>query len=211
MSQGKLVYLGLASFMAGLTAISAQLRFYLGPIPYTMQNYAVVLSGLILPPRYALLSQLLYLVLIALGLPFAANFSGGIGVLLGYTAGYLWGFPLSAYLTSILSRLYLKSRRARLSSLRLRNMVILLAITLIAFMPTYVLGFIVFTYYAIPGTKLYEWALMVAGGISNRLILLFTVSVLIFIPQDLFMDHLLAIYSAKIIAKLLEVRGVELE
>ncbi len=211
MNENKLIYTGLASFMAGLTAISAQLRFYLGPIPYTMQNYAVVLSGLLLPPRYALLSQLLYLALIALGLPFASNLTGGISVLLGYTAGYLWGFPLSAYLTSILSRLYLKTRSVKLSSLRPRDVVVLLALTLIAFTPTYILGFIVFSYYALPGTKLYEWALTVTGGISSRFILLLIASILIFLPQDLFMDHLLAIYSARTIARLLEARGVRIE
>jgi len=46
----------LASNMAIVTGLSAQLYVYIGPIPYTMQNFGIVLSGLLLKPKYAFLS-----------------------------------------------------------------------------------------------------------------------------------------------------------
>lgn len=213
-SQLKLVYLGLTAFMTGITCVSAQLRFYFGPIPYTMQNFAIVLSGLVLPPLYAMLSQLLYLLLIALGLPVAANFSGGLGVLLGYTAGYLWAFPIAALLTSTLSRMYLRARGRNLGNISLRDMVLLIGLTGIAVIPVYLLGYMVFLYYAVPGSKLYAWASHIVAdlgyGISDPLTILFIASVLVFIPQDLFMDHVLAILVARGVARLIESKGIEL-
>lgn len=200
--------------MTGITSVSAQLRFYVGPVPYTMQNFAIVISGLVLPPFYALLSQLLYLLLIALGLPASANFSGGLGVLLGYTAGYLWGFPIAAVLTSILSRVYLRTRGISLGEVSGRDVVVLIGLTGIAVVPVYLLGYIVFLYYAIPGSRLYAWASSLVGSlglaVSDPLTMLFTASVLVFIPQDLLMDHLLAIIVARSIVKLLRFKGIEL-
>jgi len=55
-----------------------------------MQNFALVSAGLILEPKYALISQLIYLSLIAVGMPLSAGFRGDPTVLFGYTAGYLW-------------------------------------------------------------------------------------------------------------------------
>jgi biotin transport system substrate-specific component len=87
-----------ASLLAVVTAILAQLSIRVGPVPYTMQNAGLILSGLLLPPGWALTSQLLYLAMIALGAPAAAGFRGGLGVLLGPTGGYLAGFPIASVL-----------------------------------------------------------------------------------------------------------------
>ncbi len=214
MRQTFFVYYGLTAFIVALTGVTAQIRFYVGPIPFTMQNFAVILSGLLLPPLYAFLSQILYLLLIALGVPLASNFSGGLGVLLGYTAGYLWGFPITAFLMSILSRYYFSRSNVELTTLRSRDIVVLLGLSLIASLPTYVLGYVVFLYYALPGTKLYSWATSVSSRIGvvsdSRFMVLFLVSVAVFVPQDLFMDHLLAVIAANGVARILYVRGLSL-
>ncbi len=214
MPANKLAYYGLTAFMAALTSITAQIRFYIGPIPYTMQNFAIVLSGLILPPFYAFLSQILYLLMIALGLPVASNFSGGLGVLFGYTAGYLWGFPIASLLVSVLSRLYLKRMNKTLAGLERRDLIILLGVSFLAVLPMYLLGYFVFLYYALPGSKLYSWATSILTGtgidLSNRFLVLFVASVLVFVPQDLFMDHLLAIITAKNMVRILYARGLKL-
>ena len=80
-------------------------------MPYTMQNFGVMLSGLLLSPRYALLSQLLYLALVAAGAPLAAGMRGGLPVVAGPTTGYLWGFPLASALASMLARPHLAEKR----------------------------------------------------------------------------------------------------
>ncbi len=210
-----IVKLVLTSFMTALTAVLAQVKFNLGPVPYTMQNMAVMLTGLLLPPKYAAASLALYLLLIALGLPLASGFAGGLAVLLGFCGGYLAGFVIAAPLMSILSRAYLRRRGIDLSSIKGRDVAVLLLLSLISALPIYVLGFLVFSYYAAPNTEIYSWSLSVGNwlGVSptSRFLLLFTVSVLIFIPQDLFMDHLLAIAVARGIAKVLKARGLSID
>jgi len=195
-----------------LTAIAAQLRFHIGPIPYTMQNFAVILSGILLSPAYAFSSQLLYLLLICLGLPIATGFRGGIHVLLGYTGGYLMGFPITVLLMSLLTRIYLKSRNKHLHELSKSDIVGLLLLSVIAALPTYILGFIVFYHYAVPGTSLFQWASSTTRSLGlnfdNPSLLLFVASVLIFLPQDVLMDHLLAITLAYNITKILKAKGV---
>lgn len=211
----EVVKLVLTSFMTALAAVLAQVKFNVGPVPYTMQNMAVMLAGLLLPPKYAAASLALYLLLIALGLPLASGFAGGLAVILGFCGGYLAGFVIAAPLMSILSRAYLRRRGVDLSDIRGKDLGVLLLLSLISALPIYVLGFLVFSYYAVPGTGIYSWSLGVGNwlGVSatSRFLLLFTVSVLIFIPQDLFMDHLLAIAVARGIAKALKARGLSID
>ncbi len=200
--------------MAVLTGLLAQIRVSIGPIPYTLQNVGVVLSGLILKPKYAFLSMTIYLILIVLGLPIASGFRGGLGVILGYTGGYILGFTVSAPLMSMLSRTYLRIVRRELQSIGRLDFITLLTLSLIAVIPTYTLGFIVFTYYALGSQTILSWAEGITNylniHVSDKMLLLLIVSVLVFIPQDLLMDHVIAITLAKYIHKIMSFKGVEI-
>ncbi len=81
---------GIALFTV-LTIIAARVSIPLDPVPFTLQPLAVVLSGMVLGWRDGLLSQALYVALIAAGMPVDAK---GIGsaALVGPTAGFLIGF-----------------------------------------------------------------------------------------------------------------------
>ena len=83
---------------ACFTGLMAQVRFYLPftPVPLTGQTFAVLLSGVILGKYYGGLSQGIYAGLGFAGVPWFAGYSGGIGVLLGPTGGYIIGFILAA-------------------------------------------------------------------------------------------------------------------
>ncbi len=214
----RLVNLSLSSFFAALTAIFAQLKFNLGPVPYTMQNFAIILAAIILEPKYAAISQLIYLLTIASGVPAAAGFRGGVAVLIGYTAGYLWMFPVACFLMSYLSRQYARFSGASLMDPKPRDKVALLLISLVATIPMYMAGFLVFYYYTLQptdlGRGLKAWSTGVAEilGLNNTYTLqvAFIASVAIFVPQDLFVDHLLAIIVAPRILKYLKEQGVNL-
>ncbi len=205
----------LAIVCAVATSIGAQLKFNLGPIPYTMQNFGTVLAGLLLPARWAAVSQLIYIAMIALGLPVAAGFRGGIQVLIGYTAGYIWAFPIAAALVSVLVGRYLRLRHRDISTLRLVDIAAILFLTIVAVLPVYILGFTVFYLYAMaPAYKgLYTWSKSVVRvflhlDVWNPMAICFIASVLIFIPQDLFMDHLAALLTASAVYRLLKARGM---
>lgn len=81
-----------AGLLAALLCASVLLTLRLGPVPFTLQVFVVVLIALLLPPATAALAVGAYLVAGAAGLPVFSGLTGGLGVLVGPTGGYLWGF-----------------------------------------------------------------------------------------------------------------------
>lgn len=88
-----------------LTAAAAQITFLLPwtPVPVSGQTFAVLLAGATLGWQAGSASQLLYLFLGAVGLPFYAGGTSGWAVLSGTTAGYLVGFVVAAALVGRLA------------------------------------------------------------------------------------------------------------
>jgi biotin transport system substrate-specific component len=90
---------------AALTAAAAQLTFHLPftPVPITGQTFAVLASGTVLGIKRGGLSQLLYVLVGALGAPVYAAGAGGWAAATGATGGYLIGFVLAAALVGALA------------------------------------------------------------------------------------------------------------
>lgn len=88
-----------------LVAILAQVSITIpfSPVPITGQTIGVVLLGGLLGCRKAAMAITLYLMEGALGLPVFANMQSGAHILLGPTAGYLWGFIPAAYITGLIT------------------------------------------------------------------------------------------------------------
>ena len=77
------------------------------PVPLTLQQMIVLLGGAALGARLGMLSQVLYLAAGVAGLHvFAASplLPPGAARLLGPTAGYLWSYPLAAFVTGALAQ-----------------------------------------------------------------------------------------------------------
>ena len=87
---------------AALIAVLAQISVPIGPVPFTLQNFAIGLIATVFRPREAVLSVGLYLLLGAIGLPVFAGGGAGFHVLVGPSAGYLWFDLLYAGVTSYL-------------------------------------------------------------------------------------------------------------
>jgi biotin transport system substrate-specific component len=68
------------------------------PVPLTVQNFGVLLVGLLLGSRRGFAALLLYLAEGAIGLPvFNPTGVGGVAQLLGATGGFLLAYPLVAW------------------------------------------------------------------------------------------------------------------
>ena len=80
------------ALFAALMAICAWLAVPMGQVTFSMQSFAVLLALGTLGGKRGSIAVAVYLALGALGLPVFTGFRGGIGVLLGPTGGYLWGF-----------------------------------------------------------------------------------------------------------------------
>jgi biotin transport system substrate-specific component len=87
--------------MAAVTAVAAQINVPLFPVPFTLQVFAVILSGLLLGARYGALAQAIYVLVGTVGVPVFAQFSGGLGVVLGPTGGYLVSYPVAAAIAGL--------------------------------------------------------------------------------------------------------------
>ena len=73
------------------------------PVPLSLALFAVYLAAVLLGAKKGALSVLIYLLLGMVGLPVFSGFSGGIGVLLGPTGGYIIGYVVCAVIVGIMT------------------------------------------------------------------------------------------------------------
>ena len=90
----------IGSLSIGLLA-QASIPIPFSPVPITGQTIGVVLVGSLLGAKRGALCIILYLLEGSLGLPVFANMSAGPHILIGPTAGYLWGFIIAAFIMGI--------------------------------------------------------------------------------------------------------------
>jgi len=90
----------LVFIFAELTAFGALARIYtpFTPVPFTLQTFFVLLSGVMLGRYWGGLSQVLYIAIGFVGVPWFAGATGGVDIVFGATGGYLLGFVLAALL-----------------------------------------------------------------------------------------------------------------
>ena len=92
----------LCAMFAALMAVGAWISIPVFSIPITLQLLAIMVAAALLPPTYATLSVVVYVLLGLVGLPVFSNFTGGVGRLFSITGGYIIGFIPAAWLTSFL-------------------------------------------------------------------------------------------------------------
>lgn len=89
----------ICSLFAAITAILAQISIpFPGGVPLTMQTLAISLTGILLGAKRSFISQCIYMLLGAIGLPVFASFAGGLQIILGPTGGFILSFPLMAFI-----------------------------------------------------------------------------------------------------------------
>ena len=76
----------------------------MSPVPLSLATFAVYFSAILFGAKRSAGCVLIYLLLGMVGLPVFSGFSGGVGVLLGPTGGYLIGYVPCALLVGCLGR-----------------------------------------------------------------------------------------------------------
>ena len=101
----RIVQVQTAGLFVALIAIGAFISIPLpiSPVPIVLQNFFVLLAGLMLPAGWAFLSVTVYLLIGALGMPVFAGGTGGLAHFLGPSGGYLLSYIAVAPAVSILS------------------------------------------------------------------------------------------------------------
>ncbi|MBQ8827922.1 MAG: biotin transporter BioY [Clostridia bacterium] len=78
------------------------------PVVLTLHSLAVNIIGLILKPKYAAYTVLIYLIMGLIGLPVFSGGTSGAGKLFGPTGGYYFGFLFAVIVISLLKGKYNK-------------------------------------------------------------------------------------------------------
>lgn len=106
MKTQKLAYISLFAALMGVLGLFPAIPLGFTPVPITPQSLGVILTGSILGarlgPKYAAYSQMLFLLLVAMGLPLLSGGRGGFGVFLAPSGGYLIGYIVGAYVIGYL-------------------------------------------------------------------------------------------------------------
>ncbi len=102
--------LTLVALSTAITCILGPIAFALpfSPIPFTLGLLGIMLATCLLGPRLGFISCFIYLLVGIVGVPVFSGFTGGIGIPLGPSGGYLLGylfipvccFPFGNYTTS---------------------------------------------------------------------------------------------------------------
>jgi biotin transport system substrate-specific component len=91
-----ILYALFAALTAACSMISIPLPFT--PVPINLATLSVFLAGGLLGSKGGAISQLVYVLLGAIGLPVFHSFTGGLGILSGPTGGYIIGYVAAAWL-----------------------------------------------------------------------------------------------------------------
>jgi biotin transport system substrate-specific component len=99
--------LTLIGMFAALMAIGANITSWapflvIGGVPITLQTFFCVLAGAILGRRLGALAMIVYMLVGLFGAPVFARFSGGFGMIVGPTFGFILSFILAAYVTGFI-------------------------------------------------------------------------------------------------------------
>jgi biotin transport system substrate-specific component len=98
--------LALVATFAGIVAALGIVPAFTPPgfgVPITAQTLGVMLAGAVLWARRGFSALLLFVALVAIGLPLLAGGRGGLGVFAGPSVGFLVAFPVAAYVVGWLT------------------------------------------------------------------------------------------------------------
>lgn len=94
----KIQDIGYMSISLALVIICSKITFNIGPIPITLQTFAVLFVGLFLKTKRAFIVFLCYIIMGLAGIPVFSN-GGGPAYILQPSFGFIIGFMLSVFIT----------------------------------------------------------------------------------------------------------------
>lgn len=92
----------MTGMFAAVLAVLSQIAIPMpSGVPVTLQTFAVALTGFVLGMKLGTAATAVYVMIGAVGAPVFAGFSGGLGILLGKTGGFIFGFLFMAPLCGL--------------------------------------------------------------------------------------------------------------
>ena len=106
MTTRDMVFVALFAAIMAACAVFPPFQAPFVPAPIIVQNIGVMLAGSILGARRGGLSMVLFVVLVAIGMPILTGWQGGFGVILGSTGGFILSWIPAAFVVGWLVEKY---------------------------------------------------------------------------------------------------------
>lgn len=133
--RGKTYDMAYCAIFAVLIAICSWISIPMA-VPFTLQTFAVFLAVAVLGGRRGTMAVVVYVLLGAIGAPVFAGFTGGIGIIMNNTGGYIIGFIFSALCMWMMERMFGRSTWVQAVSMVV-GLIVCYAIGTVWFMTVY--------------------------------------------------------------------------
>ena len=90
------------ALFAAITAVLSQIAIPIGPVPINMAHIGVFMGAGLLGAKLGGISQTVFVLMGAVGLPVFSGFSGGLSRVVGPTGGYIIAYIFSAIIAGII-------------------------------------------------------------------------------------------------------------
>src|SRR5213080_3208725 len=111
-----ITYIALFGASMGAMVLVPPIMLSFTPVPIVLQTLGVLLAGTVLGPKRGALSMVVFLLIVAAGIPLLSGGRGGVSVFVGPSAGYLLAYPITAGCVGFLV--------SRFRNLKLRNILL---------------------------------------------------------------------------------------
>lgn len=91
------------SIFTALTCVLSPISFYIGPIPFSLSLFIILIVNSVFNRFEGIFITLLYILLGCLGLPIFAGGMAGISAITGPTGGYIIGYFICSIIVSLIS------------------------------------------------------------------------------------------------------------
>lgn len=115
-----------------LMSASAWIAIPFGPIMFTLQMFALIFAITVLRPKEAVAAVCAYVALGAVGVPVFSGGRGGLGVLLGPSGGYIFGYIVGVFAAAFFLHMVQKFAAARAEQERALSPAVLLGFDIAA-------------------------------------------------------------------------------
>lgn len=116
--------MALISVFAAIITVCSWICIPLGPVPFTLQTFAVFATAGILGTKRSLVTIIVYILLGMAGVPVFSQFKAGPAVLAGPTGGYVLGFICTVIIIGVVTEIFSKSRKALRNTMMFLSMVV---------------------------------------------------------------------------------------
>ena len=91
------------AIFSGIICVISPITIPVGVIPITLSTFSIYLIGGFTKKYIGVLSTIIYIFIGIIGLPVFSNYTGGIGVVLSITGGYILGYIPCVYVISLIT------------------------------------------------------------------------------------------------------------